>query len=158
MPKRNADVLEYRRQLAIKMILEGKKKTRVADDFGVSRAAVTQWWKEYLKGGAQALEKKKRPGRPCELTKEQLAKVPSILAKGAMAYGFPNALWTTKRIAAIIKFKFGIDYHRNHVDKLLQKLEWTWQKPKKRATQRDEERIGTWVSKEWLSIKKKPLT
>jgi transposase len=37
------------------------------------------------------------------------------LAKGATAFGFIGEVWTTKRIAAIIKERFGVSYHPAHV-------------------------------------------
>ena len=34
-----------------------------------------------------------------------------LLLKGARAHGFPNELWTLKRIAAVIHGHFGVRYH-----------------------------------------------
>ncbi len=148
------DILEERRKRAIDMIRNGKRKAHVAEELGVSRAAVTQWWKEYKAGGKKALKQKKRSGRPPKIKRKDLDRLPELLSKGATTYGYSNDLWTTKRIAKLIFQEFGVKYHRDHVCKLLHELGMSWQKPKKRAIQRDEEAIQYWINKRWPVVKK----
>ena len=73
-----------------------------------------------------------------------------------MAHGYRTELWTTARIAEIIKKTFAVPYHRDHVGRLMHKLGWSHQKPESRALQRDEERIAHWKRREWPRVKKTP--
>ena len=54
-----------------------------------------------------------------------------------MMHGYRTNLWTTARIAELIR-QFGIQYHRDHVGRLMHSLNWSPQKPERRALERDE--------------------
>jgi len=71
-----------------------------------------------------------------------------------MAYGYPNELWTLKRIARVILREFGVRYHPNHVWRVLRQLRWSCQVPERRPVQRDEEEIERWKRYKWPHIKK----
>jgi len=90
------------------------------------------------------LKRKPRPGAKQKLSKEQLAQLPALLALGAEAFGFRGQVWTTARVAFMIKQQFGVSYHRAHCSRILHVLKWSLQKPIKKATQRDETAIRTW--------------
>ena len=77
------------------------------------------------------------------------------LLKGAKSNGFSTDLWTCPRVAQLIWERFGVDYHVDHIGRLLHGLGWGPQKPQRRAIERDEEAIRRWVNKEWPRIKKK---
>ena len=79
-----------------------------------------------------------------------------LLLQGARAHGFPNALWTLKRIAAVIRVQVGVDYHPAHVWNLLRRLGWSGQVPERRALQRDEQAIVHGPRDQWPAIKKSP--
>jgi transposase len=49
------------------------------------------------------------------LTDQQCEPLLPLLLQGARAHGFPNALWTLKRSAAVIQVQFGVRYHPAHV-------------------------------------------
>jgi transposase len=73
-----------------------------------------------------------------------------------MSHGYRTDLWTTLRIADLIKAKFGIRYHRDHVGRLLHSLGWSCQKPERRALQRNDDGIAEWKRRDWPRIKKTP--
>ena len=79
-----------------------------------------------------------------------------MLLKGARAHGYRTELWTTLRIAELIRRYTSITYHRNHVAKLLHQLGWSHQKPERRALERDEDRIAEWKRTVWPRVKKTP--
>jgi transposase len=60
------------------------------------------------------------------------------------AQGFCGDVWTTKRVAALIKQAFGVRYHPAHVSRLLREIGWSVQKPLRRATQRNDAAIREW--------------
>jgi transposase len=61
-----------------------------------------------------------------------------------------------KRIAAVIRVQFGVDYHPAHVWKILRRLGWSCQVPERRALQRDEQAIAHWKRDQWPAIKQSP--
>jgi transposase len=107
-------------------------------------------------GGRDALRVRSSPGRPPKLTNKERQRLVRLLLRGAIAHGFATELWTTSRIAELIRREFRVRYHRDHVGRLLHGLGWSVQKPERRALERDEARIEQWKRETWPRIKKKP--
>jgi transposase len=85
----------------------------------------------------------------------QLAKVAEALAEGAEANGYFSDLWTLPRVAEVIEHVTGVSYHPGHVWYVLRdQLGWTWQRPARRAVERNDEAIERWVKKRWPHLKK----
>jgi hypothetical protein len=55
----------------------------------------------------------------------QLNELVEVLWQGPEVYGHETPLWTCARSAHAIDHKFGIDYHRGRVWKILRKLNWS---------------------------------
>jgi DDE superfamily endonuclease/Winged helix-turn helix len=88
------------------------------------------------------------------LSDPQLGRVEQALLEGATANGFVGELWTLDRIATVIQRLTGVRHHPAHVWALLHhRLGWTVQRPKRRATERDQDAIDHWVATEWPRIK-----
>lgn len=148
------DWQEGRRFRAWELKQQGWKQRRIAEALGVTPGAVSQWLKRANDGGIKALCRRVASGPQPRLTAEQRAQIPSLLAKGAEAYGFVGDVWTTPRTAAVIKEVFGVSYHPAHVCRLLKSIGWSVQKPIRRASQRDEAAIETWYSERWPTLKR----
>jgi hypothetical protein len=74
----------------------------------------------------------------------------TLLRRGAKAHGWPNELWTAARVARLIQRHFPIDYHPEHVRKILkQRLGWTSQKPRRRARERNDKEVARWLDDEF---------
>jgi transposase len=82
--------------------------------------------------------------------------LPQVLAKGAEAYDFVGDVWTTKRIAVVIKRVFGVSYHPAHVSRVMRQIGWTVQKPVRRASQRDAAKVRAWREESWPALQAKP--
>ena len=143
-----------RRRRAVELKQQGWTQRRIAEAFGVSEAAVSQWLSEYARRGEAAFERRQHRG-PRKLTAEQLRKLPLLLAQGAEAYGFISPIWTNARVAELIKREFGVRYHKAHVSRILKQMGWTPQVPVERALQRDEAEIRQWREEKWPELKKK---
>jgi transposase len=50
-----------------------------------------------------------------------------VLLKGPLAHGYNTNVWTTARIAEVISSEFGVNYHRDHVGRLMHSLNWSHQ-------------------------------
>ena len=122
----------------------------------VTPGAVSQWLKRAREGGAQALVHRMPPGRVSRLNAEQKAELVRLLEQGAEAHGFLGDVWTTKRVASLIKQAFGVRYHPAHMSRLLRELGWSVQKPLRRATQRNDAAITQWWTERWPVLQAKP--
>jgi transposase len=148
--------LERRRRRALQLLDEGWQPVEVARKLGVDRRSVRRWRAAFDNSGAEGLSARPVPGRPSKLDAEQIARLERLLLKGARRCGFPTDLWTCRRVAELIDKTFGVDYHVDHIGRLLRRLGWTPQKPARRARERDEARIRGWVQKRWPQVKKTP--
>ena len=91
------------------------------------------------------------------MTDAQFAEVTTALINGAEANGYSTDIWTVPRVAEVIEHITGVAYHPGHVWYLLHDLlGWTWQRPARRAKERDDAAIEQWVRKRWPQLKKGP--
>jgi transposase len=66
-----------------------------------------------------------------------------LLLKGAKAHGWHNDLWSAHRVAQMIHRHFGVEYHTEHVRKIIRRrLRWSSQRPQKKARQRNGEKVA----------------
>lgn len=148
--------LEQRRLKAVALLKHDMSLHEVARRVGCHASSVLRWRRDLLRGGLEALKPKPAPGRPSRLTTRQKERLTHYLLEGATAHGYRTELWTTQRIAELIKHRFGVCYHRDHVGRLLHQLGWSHQKPERRAAERDEALIAEWKRTVWLRVKKTP--
>lgn len=139
---------------ALEMLRSGMTAREVADRLGVHLVSVYRW-SAMRRRGLRAIRARRTPGRPPKLSGEERAELEQILLAGAQAEGFATDLWTCPRIREVIRRRFGVEYHVDHIVRLLHGLGWSPQKPQRRAVERDEHAIRTWVKREWPRIKKK---
>jgi len=137
----------------VELVRQGERPARVARFLGVHRSSVGRWRAAADRGGDAALAARPHPHRPPHLTDEQLRCLEALLAAGADGHGWPNRLWTTARVAQLIRRHFGVSYHPDHVRRFLRhRLHWTSQKPQRKARERDEDEIAHWVQEEFPRI------
>lgn len=94
------------------------------------------------------------PGRPRSLDDSQLMALESLLSNGASAHGWPNDLWTIKRVGAIIERHFARDLAAPTVRNILGAIGWTCQKPKQSYRESEHEKVQRWKSRQFVRIKK----
>jgi transposase len=145
---------EARRLAAGRLLLAGKRNAEVVRALNVSPSSVKRWKKTVQRKGLDGLPSKSPPGRPPRLSKRQRKTLVQILLRGALAAGFSSDLWTGKRLAQVIQRTFGVEHHPSHVLRILHQLDFTPQKPLRRARQQDREALERWRNVEWPRIKK----
>src|SRR5262249_6389610 len=123
-PQGGAAELERRRRRAVRLVDAGERPGVVARILGVTPSSLSRWRRlARLPGGLAA---KPSLGPRPRLSDERLAALEDLLQEGAVAHGWPNHLWTAKRVAALIRRHFGIDYHPEHARKILKRrMRWT---------------------------------
>ena len=154
-PRRDFQALEDRRQHAARLFAAGHDtQGAIARRLGVSRQSVMRWYHAWRQDGRAGLRGAGRAGRKPRLSPAELGAVEAALRRGPGAFGFATALWTLPRVAVVIKRVAGVQYHPGHVWRVLGQLEWTLQRPAKRARERDEAAIRHWVTTRWPAVKK----
>ena len=142
---------------AADMFRRGKRQAEVARALGVSAETASEWYRLWSAGGRAALAGAGRAGRLPRVSDEQLAEVVAALKRGPRANGFPTDLWTLARVAEVIEAITGVRYSQTQTWEILRKrLGWTRQRPARRALERDDEAIATWVATQWPRIQKTP--
>ena len=121
---------------------EGLSLNAVARRLGCAPSSVMRWRNAVRRRGARGFQVGASPGRPPKLTAGQRRRLPWLLLQGPLAHGYRTDLWTTARVAEVIERHFGIRYHPDHVGRLLHALDWSLQKPERRALQRNEAAIA----------------
>ena len=100
-PKK-ADWREERRKRAWILKEQCWQQKDIAVALGVSEGAVSRWLKRGREGGEEALRAHPSKGMTPRLRAEQKAQMPTLLAKGAEAYGFRGDVWTASRVVEVI--------------------------------------------------------
>jgi transposase len=155
-PRRDFAAMEERRMRAADLFEQGVIPAEIARQVGVSHQIVSDWRAAWRRSGRAGLRGAGRAGRLPKLSRDQFAQVEGELAKGAAANGYANDLWTLKRVAEVIQRVTGVSYHPAHVWYILrQGLNWSWQRPARRATERNDEAIQRWVKQRWPQLKKR---
>jgi transposase len=151
----SADVLEYRRRLAVRRVLDGYPTEEVADFLGVDPRSVRRWVAAFLKGGVDALSPRPVSGRPAKLTGEQELTVIGWLFDSPTEHGFLTDCWTAPRIAHLIEQRFGVHFHPHSLNRWLSARGFSPQKPCCFAQQRDPEAVALWLLHDWPRIQRK---
>jgi len=146
--------LERRRRRGARLLAAGHAQAEVARRLGVSRQSVSRWEQAREQGGAEALRRSKRFGRPRRLSDAHCTQLVRELKAGALAAGFPTELWTLPRIGALIERRFAIRLAPSSVWRLLRELGWSVQRPTGQARERNEPAIATWKARRWPILKK----
>jgi transposase len=140
-PTGTAAELQRRRTRAVELMNKGESPTVIARILGVCRTSLYRW-KKMARAAPEGLAARPHPGPKERLTAEQRAELETLLLQGATKHGRPNALWSAQRVAEMIRRHFGVTYHVEHVRKVLRhRLRWSSQKPRKKAKQRNAEKI-----------------
>jgi transposase len=139
---------------AAKLFAEGKlRQAEISRRLGVSRTSVHRWYHGWREEGRKGLRKAGRAGRLPRIGREELRRLDRALRLGAIAHGFATEMWTLPRVARLIEDLTGVRYHPAHVWRILHGLNWTVQRPARRAKERNERQIQRWIREDWPRAK-----
>jgi transposase len=146
---------QSKRVRAARMLRAGKPVAQIASAVGVARQTVYTWKRVLDERGIDGLRSMVDVGRPSQLSAADFRWLGTALRQGAQAHGFGTELWTLKRVGAVIKRQFGIEFSDVHVWRLLGSMGFSSQKPERRAIERDEHAVRDWKHKTLPALKKK---
>ena len=112
--------LERRRRRAVKLMDQGESPTVLARILGVNRPSLYRW-RQASRSHPDGLAAKPHPGPMPRLSDAQLAELERLLLQGAAAHGWANELWTAPRVTEVIRRRFGVGFHPEHVRKILKR-------------------------------------
>src|SRR5262245_24488592 len=153
--KGTATELEARRRVAVRKLHEGWPQVQVADFLGVHPVTVAKWAARHRQHGDVGLAARPTSGRPRLLTPGQERSVLRWLADRPTAHGFRTDLWTARRVADLIRRRFGVAFHPDYLRAWLRQRGYSPQKPSRRAKQRKQGVIDRWLAEDWPRIQKK---
>lgn len=153
--KGSASELEAVRRRAVQLVLGGRTQAAVAIALGVHSVTVAKWMARHRAAGDGGLAARPTPGRPRFLTPTQERRVLGWLAEKPTAHGFRTDLWTARRVADLIRRRFGVQYHPDYLRAWLRQRGYSPQKPRRRAKQKQQPVIDQWVADDWPRIQKK---
>jgi transposase len=140
--RRDFAALEARRFQAARLFARGTSQGAVARALGVTPVTAHHWYHAWHANGRAALKSAGRAGRKPKLEAKQLATIEQALRAGPRLYGFSTDLWTLPRVAAVIERLTRVRHHPGHVWRILRGLNWSLQRPARRAREREDAALG----------------
>lgn len=144
------------RRMAVAHVRAGQRPSSVIRSYGMCRTTIYRWLRMAKKRGERGLRSRKGTGRPSTLSTTQKRQVRRwICGKDPRRYGFEAALWTRQIVAELIFEQFAKKLSLPSVGRLLKELQITPQKPLRRAYERDEQAIDSWIKEDYPKLKKR---
>lgn len=146
--------MEDRRLAAAHDLRNGMTQADVARTYHVHPSNASRWARTLRTEGVDGLRLKKARGAAPKLTPKQKERLARILDEGPAAHGWTTQVWTSRRVAEVVRREFGTRYHRNHVPRLLYALGFRPRKPQREAHEKDPARKAEWIATTWVRLKK----
>lgn len=153
---KNADLDAWRRGKAVGSYLAGETVISLAAQLDVTRGSINRWLQWFERKGTDGLRSRKAPGAAPRLSQDQKDELAKLIEAGPQTAGFSSGMWTGPMIGDLIRKRFGVRYHSHHVPRLLNKMGFSVQRPRKRLARADAERQAIWLKVQLPAIKKKP--
>lgn len=151
-----SDLATWRRGRAVLGYIQGKSVAQMTVELDVSLAAIKKWIRWYDVHGVKGLWTRTAPGAAHRLSEQQLAQLKEVIRAGPQAAGFTAGVWNGPMVKHWIENNFGVSYHSQHIPRLLHRLGFSVQRPRKLLARADVEAQRQWIEVRLPAIKKKP--
>jgi len=152
----SADTQEALRIRVAQAVLDGMKQRKAAKAFGVTEVAISHWMKVCREQGMHGLKNRKRGPKnsPAILKGYQAAIICNIIRdRHPEQLKLAFALWTSAAIRELIAKRFKIVLSKRSVRRYLQRWNYTPQKPKRIAYEKDQAEVDRWKSRRYPAIR-----
>ncbi|MDH6108977.1 transposase [Kitasatospora sp. MAP12-15] len=130
----------------------GEKNRAIAALLRVSERSVERWRRQWREEDLAGVASKGSPGRP-RLSDIQIARLERELERGPLAHGWTDQRWTLARVKTMIGRLFHVSYTVEGTWRLLRRHGWSWQKPARRAIERDDSAVELWKREVWPRVR-----
>lgn len=155
MRLKSVEAQEFRLQRIGALQQQGYSQTQIAHLVDCSQCWVSKALRRRREQGAAGLPAQGHaPGRPAALSHAQLVQLREKLLGEARAAGFAQDGWTRRRVAAVIHQMFGVRHDLSHISRLLRKLGFTLQTPRRRDYRHDPQAAQQWRTTDLPRLKK----
>ena len=154
--RRKNDLWRWAKAVAILGFIAGRSTADLAKEVGAARSAVNKWIANYEAVGFEALRTRRPTGRPPRLSSEQMAELGRFIQEGPQRAGFHSGVWTARMIRELIRREYRVAYNWKYVPRLLHRLGFSVQRPRKLLARADHEAQANWLKNTFPAIKKKP--
>jgi len=135
----------HNRKTIAQLLKHNMKPSEIADVVGVSLSTVYNVRKSIRENGLEGIEPKqvgRRHGEKRTLTAEQELVVLGVIEnENPNQWGIPCCMWTREAVRVLIKILFKIEMPVRTVGSYLKRLNFSVQRPKKRAYKQDQKKL-----------------
>jgi transposase len=120
----------------------------------VNAETVRRWLRAFDANGESFFEADFRRGKPpTRLSSEQVDWLrEAILGRTPRDFGYESPLWTLREMRAVLKSQFGITVPISTLHVTIQRAGLRPRVPQKRATERDDAEVDSWMKNVWPEI------
>ena len=140
---------------AAKLFEAGKTRAEVAGVLNTTWRSAHSWHQQWRTGGIESLASQGKPGPELKFSDEEAETLRGHLIRGAVAHGYPNDLWTLRRVNRLVRDELKKKASASEIWRLLKRMNWSPQKPKRVARERNEVKIQQWKDENWPELCKK---
>ena len=145
------------RRVAVRMVHEGCTRTEAAEAVGADRHSVGAWIGTVARSGEKTLDSGRRGRGPDEqkaLSPEQEIRIKHLITENCPdQLEIPFALWTREAVSLLIEREAGVRLSsRSTVSSYLHGWQFTPQRPCRRASERREPAVQTWLDRDYPAI------
>jgi transposase len=120
-PRQSHEWITARRERALALLERGRTIRAVARLVGCAPSSVKRWRDALDDDGVAPIA-----GRPSRLDKRAEYRLNDLLHAGPRAHGIQLRQWTTRAASLVIARHYGIDFHKDHVRRILRRIGWDW--------------------------------
>ena len=144
------------RRVAVDMVAAGKTRCEAAEAVGVNRRFVGRWVAAVACSGTAGLAGERRGRRPGEqkaLSRQAEDRIKRLIIRHCPdQLALPFALWTREAVASLVERETGLRLSASTIGAYLRSWGFSAQRPMKRATERREPAVRSWLAREYPAI------
>ena len=133
LARQTRNTIVYRRCQIVLRLAQGRHPATIAADLGCHVCTVYRTRTAFLHAGESALLPKKSPGRPRQLTAQQIQQLDETLAREPRVLGKNFSNWSAKQL----RIHLQLAVHEVTLLRYLWRLQWRWSRPVQRIASPD---------------------
>jgi len=126
---------------AILLVLEGWRSTQISRLFDVARWSVVKWIHRVNEEGVWGLEDRKRPGRPCRLSREVQGALEKALERDPRDFGLQRNRWDGIVVVEYLRRGHGVRLKVRQAQRWIRRLGFSMRRPVYRYVQATSEGV-----------------